>query len=169
MPIVEPCQTMRNSRYLQRRIVSNSTETLQIKLLSSRLMFDKLTKLKKKIVFTKKQKFCLDKKDQCKRSPFISITIQVVLQFFQKVPWEKFVKKRRIFGKIFCNMWNVLKLHCLVDDLDEEDMGHRNEKKNCFIFLKTVTDDFNRWLIVTHVVNKLCTVSSVHTKEWVYL
>ena len=66
-------------------------------------------------------------------------------------------------------MWNVLKLQCLVDDLDEEDMGHRNEKKNCFIFLKTVTDDFNRWLIVTHVVNKLCTVSSVHTNEWVYL
>ena len=43
------------------------------------------------------------------------------------------------------------------------------KKKFCFIFLKTVTDDFNRWLIVTHVVNKLCTESSVHTKEWVYL
>ena len=36
-------------------------------------------------------------------------------------------------------MLNVLKLQCLVDDLDEE-----MKKKNCFIFLKTVTDDFNR-------------------------
>ena len=76
--------------------------------------------------------------------------------FKKKVPWEKFVKKRRIFCKIFRNMWKVLELQCLVDDLHEVDMGLRNVKKTLFIFLKTVTDELHYWLITTHVENKFC-------------
>ena len=40
------------------------------------------------------------------------------------------MKKRRIFCQIFCNIQNFLELTCLIDKLDEVDMGLRNEKKN---------------------------------------
>ena len=46
---------------------------------------------------------------------------------------KDFGRKKRIFRKIFCSMRNLLELQCLVDDLDEVDMGRRNEKKNCYI------------------------------------
>ena len=39
------------------------------------------------------------------------------------------LEKKRIFHKIFCGIRNFLELQCLVDDLDEVDMGLRNEKK----------------------------------------
>ena len=48
-------QIMRNSAYLQKGINSASIKTLHTKLLSSRLMFNNLTKLTKK-------SFCMDEK-----------------------------------------------------------------------------------------------------------
>ena len=150
-------QTMRNSRNLQKRIVAASIKTLQIKLLSSRLMFDNSTKLTKFFIFREKQKICLDKKrSMWKVTFYFSKNMSSITFFKKKVPWEKFVKKRRIFCKIFRNMWNVLELQCLVDDLHEVDMGLRNVKKTLFIFLKTVTDELHYWLITTHVENKFC-------------
>ena len=150
-------QTMRNSRNLQKSIVAASIKTLQIKLLSSRLMFDNSTKLTQFFIFREKQKICLDKKrSMWKVTFYFSKNMSSITFFKKKVPWEKFVKKRRIFCKIFRNMWNVLELQCLVDDLHEVDMGLRNVKKTLFIFLKTVTDELHYWLITTHVENKFC-------------
>ena len=98
-------QTMRNSRNLQKRIVAASIKTLQIKLLSSRLMFDNSTKLTKFFIFREKQKICLDKKrSMWKVTFYFSKNMSSITFFKKKVPWEKFVKKRRIFCKIFRNV-----------------------------------------------------------------
>ena len=43
------------------------------------------------------------------------------------------MKKRRIFHQIFCSIQNFLELLCLVDNLDEVDIGLRNEKKNILL------------------------------------
>ena len=40
-------------------------------------------------------------------------------QQYKKLPWDKFVRKKRTFHKIFRSMWNFLELQCLVDDLDD--------------------------------------------------
>ena len=35
----------------------------------------------------------------------------------EKLPWDKFVKKKRTLHKTFCSVQNVLELPCLVDNL----------------------------------------------------
>ena len=101
-------QTMRNSRNLQKRIVAASIKTLQIKLLSSRLMFDNSTKLTKFFILGKNKKFVLTKKGQCKRLRFISVRIWAVLHFFKKKCLERNLwRKGEYFAKYFviCEMF----------------------------------------------------------------
>ena len=59
---------------------------------------------------------------------FISVGVRAVLRFlvsikklgqYKKFPWDKFVKKKRTFRKIFHGMWNFLELQCLVDELND--------------------------------------------------
>ena len=86
--------------YLQKSIISASIKTLQITLITSRLMLNNLIKLKKSIY--------LDK-------------IKIILKIF--VLKSALREKGRIFYKIFSSLQNFLELQCLVDDLDEVIMG----------------------------------------------
>ena len=85
-------------------------------LYSSRWMFNNLIKLTK--IFWKKI--------QCNRFYFISLEARAVLRLlvsikilrqYKKLPWDKFVRKKRTFRKIFCSMQNFLELQCSADDL----------------------------------------------------
>ena len=40
------------------------------------------------------------------------------LPAIQKLPWDKFVRKKRTFRKIFGSIRNILELQCLVDLVD---------------------------------------------------
>ena len=66
------------------------------------------------------------KKIQCNRFCFILVQVRVILRFlvciknfrqYKKMPWDKFVKKKRTFSKTFRSMRIFLELHCLFDDL----------------------------------------------------
>ena len=114
--------------YFQKMIISASVKTLQINFLSTRLMFNDLIK-PTKFYFSWQKK-------HSKRLCFISI--QELLRFKKKVSWGKFVKKRRIFYKIFCSMQNFLEMQCFIDDLGEVNMG-LNNNKNAFCYITFIS------------------------------
>ena len=75
-------QIMRNSAYLQKRIISASIKILQIKLLSSRLMFNNLTKLTKILLSSRKKiniKGCVFSKT---RAVLLSVRLGQYYDFF---------------------------------------------------------------------------------------
>ena len=90
----------------------------------------------------------LTKQKQCNKLFFISVIVEALFRFFfKKKCIERFVKKRRTLGQIFCSMQNFLK-SCLVDDLDKMHVGLGNKKENILLHLyptslKTVTNDLN--------------------------
>ena len=78
-------------------------------------MFNNLTKL------TKSRRKVVGEKVSKK-----AVALWAVLRFlvsikkfrwYIKFPWEKFMKKKRTFCKIFCSMWIFLELQGLFDDL----------------------------------------------------
>ena len=114
--------------YLQKRIISVSVKSQTF---SSRMMFNNL------------------KQKQCNKLFFISVIVEALFRFFLKKKYiERFVKKRRTLGQIFCSTQNFLESWCLVDDLDKMHVGLGNKKENILLHLyptslKTVTNDLN--------------------------
>ena len=125
--------------YFQKMIISASVKTLQINFLSTRLMFNNLIK-------PTKLYFSWQKKNTLKGCVLFQYRNYSDLK--KKVSWEKFVKKRRIFYKIFRSMQNFLEMQCFVDDLDEVNMGlDKNKNAFCYItFISFFLKKCYKWL-----------------------
>ena len=121
---------------------------LRKRLYFSRLMLDNLTKLTK----------ILARKIQCNRFCFISFGVQAVFRFLvsiknlkklKKLPWNKFVKKKKCFSKNFvvCKIFQNYKKF-LVDDL--ADFLAFINVYQCFFTLSVLFDAVDRGLFVRY-------------------
>ena len=59
---------------------------------------------------------------------FVSVRVRTVLRFLKRTVWREICEEEN-------TLKNTLELQCLVDDLDEVDTGHRNQKKNILLHI----------------------------------